>query len=205
MTTAGDDLSSGDDVPVGELRVADAILSSTSNSANDVLVEQRARRYFRTIALASALLTLFVLLGTMWMIVHTFLSEFRALALDTQVQLAAAPHVAAASASAAATSASASTAAAVAAANAPHIWVSLGSFTTSIAALVTALVVAATVLAIALVRASFTLTARGDHPEPVAADDPEDAPVTLPAAEFVKAFGESLQTALKGVQGLPRA
>ncbi len=195
MTSPRDDLSD------------DGLSTPSVEVANDFISDTLTRRWFRSIALAAALLTLFVLLGTMWAIVHTFLSEFRALALDAQVQLAAAPHVAAASASAAAAAVSpaSANAAAAAAANAPHVWVSLGSFTTSIAALVTALVVAATVLAIALVRASFTLTARGDHPEPVAADDPEDAPVTLPAAEFVKAFGESLQTALKGVQGLPRA
>ncbi len=195
MTSPRDDLSD------------DGLSTPSVEVANDFISDTLTRRWFRSIALAAALLTLFVLLGTMWTIVHTFLSEFRALALDAQVQLAAAPHVAAASASAAAAAVSpaSANAAAAAAANAPHVWVSLGSFTTSIAALVTALVVAATVLAIALVRASFTLTARGDHPEPVAADDPEDAPVTLPAAEFVKAFGESLQTALKGVQGLPRA
>ncbi len=188
MTSPRDDLSD------------DGLSTPSVVVANDFISDTLTRRWFRSIALGAALLTLFVLLGTMWTIVHTFLSEFRALALDAQVQLAAAPHVAAASASAA----SANAAAAVAA-NEPRIWVSLGSFTTSIAALVTALVVAATVLAIALVRASFTLTARGDHPEPAAVDDPEDAPVTLPAAEFVRAFGESLQTALKGVQGLPRA
>ena len=195
MTSPRDDLSD------------DGLSTPSVVVANEFISDTLTRRWFRSIALGAALLTLFVLLGTMWTIVHTFLSEFRALALDAQVQLAAAPHVAAASASAAAAAASpASAIAAIAAtANEPHIWVSLGSFTTSIAALVTALVVAATVLAIALVRASFTLTARGDHPEPVAVDDPEDAPVTLPAAEFVKAFGESLQTALKGVQGLPRA
>ena len=196
MTAPRDDLSD------------DGLSTQSVVVANDFISDTLTRRWFRSIALGAALLTLVVLLGTMWSIVHTFLSEFRALALDAQVQLAAAPHVAAAATSAAAAAAasvpaSAGAAAAVAA-DAPHIWVSLGSFTTSIAALVTALVVAATVLAIALVRASFTLTARGDHPEPVAADDPEDAPVTLPAAEFVKAFGESLQTALKGVQGLPR-
>ncbi len=166
--------------------------------ANDFISEQLTRRWFRSIALGAALLTLLVLLTTMGVIVHAFLSEFRALALDSQVQLAAAPQLAAASSAA---SASVNAATAV---NTPHVWGSLGSFTTSIAALVTALVVAATVLAIALVRASFTLTARGDDPVPAEVDLAEDAPVTLPAAEFVKAFGESLQTALKGVQGLPR-
>lgn len=187
MSAAPDDLSD------------DALSTPSVAVANDFLSETLTRRWFRSIALGAALVTLAVLLTTMGVIVHTFLSEFRALALDTQVQLAAAPHVAAASASAAL-----ATAAASSAVDAPRIWVSLGSFTTSIAALVTALVVAATVLAIALVRASFTLTARGDDPAPVAPDLAEDAPVTLPAAEFVKAFGESLQTALKGVQGLPR-
>jgi hypothetical protein len=165
----------------------------TSTVANDVISEQATRRWFRSIALGAALLTLLVLLGTMATIVHTFLSEFRVLALDTQVQLAAAPHVAAASTSAAAP-APATT----------HVWVSLGAFTTSIAALVTALVVAATVLAIALVRASFTLAARGDDAVRPAADAVDDAPVTLPAADFVKAFGESLQTALKGLQAPAR-
>lgn len=172
---------------------------SRSTVANDVISELVTRRLFRSLALGAALLTLAVLLGTMWTIVHTFLSEFRALALDTQVQLAAAPHVAAASVTAASAAA-----VAPASGNAPSVWVSLGSFTTSIAALVTALVVAATVLAIALVRASFTLTARGDDPAPIDVDVVDDAPVTLPAAEFVKAFGESLQTALKGLQGPAR-
>ncbi len=115
------------------------------------------------------------------------------------MQLAAAPHVTAVAPAAAAPSL-----ATTAAAAAPHVWVSLGAFTTSIAALVTALVVAITVLAIALVRASFTMTARGDDPTRSALDSADDVPLTLPAAEFVKAFGESLQTALKGVQGLPR-
>lgn len=191
MTSPRDDLSD-DGLPTQSVVVA-----------NDFISEQLTRRLFRSLALGAALITLGFLLGTMLFIVHTFLTEFRSLALDAQVQIAAAPHVAAASASAVA--GASAPVVSNAAANAPHVWVSLGSFTTSIAALVSALVVAATVLAIALVRASFTLTARGDHPEPVAADDPEDAPVTLPAAEFVKAFGESLQTALKGVQGLPRA
>jgi len=164
----------------------------TTTIANDLISEQATRRLFRTLALAAALLTLLVLLGTMAFIVHTFLSEFRVLALDAPVQLAAAPHGAAPPAAASSTPA--------AAAAAPHFWVSLGAFTTSIAALVTALVVAATVLAIALVRASFTMTARGDEPAPSAVDTLEDAPVTLPAADFVKAFGESVQTALKGLQ-----
>ena len=195
MTSPRDDLSD------------DGLSTQSVVVANDFISDTLTRRWFRAIALGAALLTLFVLLGTMWTIVNTFLAEFRALAVDAQVPLAAATHVAtgATSAAAGASAPASATAAAPVAANAPHVWVSLGSFTTSIAALVTALVVAATVLAIALVRASFTLTARGDHPEPAAADDPEDAPVTLPAAEFVKAFGESLQTALKGVQGLPRA
>jgi len=54
------------------------------------------------------------------------------------------------------------------------------------------------------VRASFTLTARGDDPACAATDAGEDAPVTLPAAEFVKAFGESVNTALKGLQAPAR-
>jgi energy-coupling factor transporter transmembrane protein EcfT len=165
----------------------------TTTIANELISEQVTRRWFRTIALVAALLTLVVLLGTMIAIVQTFVSEFRVLALDTQVQLAAAQRVAVPP------SAAASTAAAVVPAT-THVWVSLGAFTTSIAALVTALVVAATVLAIALVRASFTLTTRGDDPAQSTADTDEDAPVTLPAAEFVKAFGESVQTALKGLQ-----
>lgn len=169
----------------------------TTTIANELISEQVTRRWFRTIALVAALLTLVVLLGTMVAIVHTFVSEFRVLALDTQVQLAAAPRVATSP------SAAASAAAAVVPAT-THVWVSLGAFTTSIAALVTALVVAATVLAIALVRASFTLTTRGDDPAPSTADVDEDAPVTLPAAEFVKAFGESVQTALKGLQAPAR-
>lgn len=165
----------------------------TTTIANELISEQVTRRWFRTIALVAALLTLIVLLGTMVAIVHTFVSEFRVLALDTQVQLAAVPRVAISP------SAAASAAAAVVPAT-THVWVSLGAFTTSIAALVTALVVAATVLAIALVRASFTLTTRGDDPAQSTADADEDAPVTLPAAEFVKAFGESVHTALKGLQ-----
>ena len=183
MTSAPDDLSDDD------------ASSSSVIVANDFISEQLTRRWFRSIALGAALMTLLVLLGTMAMIVHMFLSEFRTLALATQVQLAAAPPVAAASVTAPASSALAA---------APNVWVSLGAFTTSIAALVTAMVVAVTVLAIALVRASFTLTARGDEVARAASDAAEDAPLTLPAAEFVKAFGESLQTALKGVQGLPR-
>ena len=169
----------------------------TTTIANELISEQVTRRWFRTIALVAALLTLVVLLGTMVAIVHTFVSEFRVLALDTQVQLAAAPRVATTP------SAAASAAAAVVPAT-THVWVSLGAFTTSIAALVTALVVAATVLAIALVRASFTLTTRGDEPAQSTTDTDEDAPVTLPAAEFVKAFGESVQTALKGLQAPAR-
>jgi len=165
----------------------------TTTIANELISEQVTRRWFRTIALVAALLTLVVLLGTMVAIVHTFVSEFRVPALDTQVQLAAAPRVAIAP----------SAAAAVVPAT-THVWVSLGAFTTSIAALVTALVVAATVLAIALVRASFTLTTRGDDPALSTADADEDAPVTLPAAEFVKAFGESVHTALKGLQAPAR-
>lgn len=184
MTFDPDDISDDASPPV------------TSTVANDLISDQSTRRWFRSIALGAALLTLLVLLGTMAAIVHTFLSEFRVLALDTQVQLAAAPRVAAAQAAAASV-------AAVAPAT-THVWVSLGAFTTSIAALVTALVVAATVLAIALVRASFTLAARGDDPAHAMADAAEDAPVTLPAAEFVKAFGESVQTALKGLQAPAR-
>jgi len=168
----------------------------TTTVANDLISEQATRRWFRTIALGAALLTLCVLLLTMGAVVHTFLSEFRALALDTQVQLAAAPRVA--------TAAAVPASVAAVAPAATHVWISLGAFTTSIAALVTALVVAATVLAIALVRASFTLTARGDDPARPLADPVEDAPVTLPAAEFVKAFGESVQTALKGLQAPAR-
>jgi len=183
MTSAPDDLSD------------DGAASSSVTVANDFISEQLTRRWFRGIALGAALLTLLVLLGTMATIVHTFLSGFRALALDTQVPLASVPHLAAATVTAPASSATAA---------APQVWVSLGAFTTSIAALVTALVVAVTVLAIALVRASFTLTARGDDVARAASDAADDAPLTLPAAEFVKAFGESLQTALKGVQGLPR-
>lgn len=204
MTSPSADLSGEGPLPAAFSRPTTDDLAGSAKLFNDVLSEQLTRRWFRRIALGAALLTLGVLLGTMWMIVHTFLLEFRALALDTQVQLAAAPHVAAASASAAAVGASANVASNAAAGNAPHVWVSLGSFTTSIAALVTALVVAATVLAIALVRASFTLTARGDDPARVDIDVADDAPVTLPAAEFVKAFGESLQTALKGLQGPAR-
>ena len=200
MTSPSADLSGESPLPAAFSRTTDDDLAGSAKLFNDVLSEQLTRRWFRRIALGAALLTLGVLLGTMWMIVHTFLLEFRALALDTQVQLATAPHVAAASASAAAVAASAN----AAAGNAPHVWVSLGSFTTSIAALVTALVVAATVLAIALVRASFTLAARGDDPAHAMADAAEDAPVTLPAAEFVKAFGESVQTALKGLQAPAR-
>jgi hypothetical protein len=166
----------------------------TSTVANDLISDQSTRRWFRSIALGAALLTLLVLLGTVAAIVHTFLSEFRVLALDTQVQLAAAPRMAATPVAAA------SVAVAGVAPATTHVWVSLGAFTTSIAALVTALVVAATVLAIALVRASFTLTARGDDPAHSTTDAMDDASVTLPAAEFVKAFGESLQTALKGLQ-----
>jgi hypothetical protein len=169
---------------------------ATTTIANDLISEQATRRLFRTLALTAALITLLVLLGTMAAIVHTFLSEFRVLALDIPVQLAAAPHGAATPAAAASTQAVATAA--------PHVWVSLGAFTTAIAALVTALVVAATVLAIALVRASFTMTARGDDPAPPVVDALEDAPVTLPAADFVKAFGESLQTALKGLQSPAR-
>ncbi|MBW8760142.1 MAG: hypothetical protein JF586_21325 [Burkholderiales bacterium] len=172
----------------------DASPPVTSTVANDLISDQSTRRWFRGIALGAALLTLLVLLGTMAAIVHTFLSEFRVLALDTQVQLAAAPRIAAAPAVAA------SVAVAAVAPATTHVWVSLGAFTTSIAALVTALVVAATVLAIALVRASFTLTARGDDPARATTDAMDDASVTLPAAEFVKAFGESVQTALKGLQ-----
>lgn len=184
MTTDPNDISGDFSPPV------------TTTVANDLISEQVTRRWFRTIALVAALATLFVLLFTMGAIVHTFLSEFRALALDTQVQLAAAPRVA---------SVPAAGASAVAAAPAAtHVWISLGAFTTSIAALVTALVAAATVLAIALVRASFTLTTRGDDPAQPVADTVEDAPLTLPAAEFVKAFGESVQTALKGLQAPAR-
>ena len=172
----------------------DALAAQSVVAANGFISETLTRRWFRSIALGAALVMLAALLATMAAIVHTFLSEFRALALDTQVQLAAANHLAAAPATAASSAAAA-----------PRVWVSLGSFTSSIAALVTALVVAVTVLAIALVRASFTMTARGDEPARPAIDVVDDAPVTLPAAEFVKAFGESLQTALKGVQGLPRA
>jgi len=174
----------------------DASPPVTSTVANDLISDQSTRRWFRSIALGAALLTLLVLLFTMAAIVHTFLSEFRVLALDTQVQLAAAPHVAAAPAAAASV--------VLVAPATTHVWVSLGAFTTSIAALVTALVVAATVLAIALVRASFTLTARGDDPAHATTDAGEDAPVTLPAAEFVKAFGESVNTALKGLQAPAR-
>ena len=184
MTFDPDDISEDASPPV------------TSTVANDLISDQSTRRWFRSIALGAALLTLLVLLGAMAAIVHTFLSEFRVLALDTQVQLAAAPRVAAAQAAAASV--------AVVAPATTHVWVSLGAFTTSIAALVTALVVAATVLAIALVRASFTLAARGDDPAHATADAVEDAPVTLPAAEFVKAFGESVHTALKGLQAPAR-
>jgi hypothetical protein len=196
MTSPSDDLSGNAAAPPAFSRTANAMLQDSSSLANDVLSDQLTRRTFRTVALGAALVTLVALLVATGAIIWTFLSEFRALALDTQVQLAAAPHLAAAS------SAAVSTVPALA--NAPHVWVSLGSFTSSIAALVTALVVAATVLAIALVRASFTLAARGDDPARADADAVDDAPVTLPAADFVKAFGESLQTALKGLQGPAR-
>lgn len=188
MTTAAGDLSEGS----GEGAL---LLTDIANLAID---EHRLRRLFRSLAVSAALLTLVVLLVAMGAIVWTFLHEFRTLAVDAHVELVAAPHVALPAA------APASVPMLVPVPLPMRAAVSLGSFTTAIAALVTAFVVAATVLAIALVRASFTLTARGDDPVDRDAEAGDDASVTLPTAEFVKAFGESLHTALKGVGGAVR-
>ena len=192
MTSGDGDLSDGGDAqgqPIG--------------LANLAIDEHRLRRLFRTLAVSAALLTLAMLLAAMGTIVWTFLHEFRTLAVDAQVELVAAQRAALPAPAAASAAATAASAPALVSAPA-RLVVSLGGFTTAIAALVTAFVVAATVLAIALVRASFTLAARGDEPPKSDPASGDDSPVTLPTAEFVKAFGESLQTALKGVSGTPR-
>ncbi len=195
MTAGGQDMSDSGDVP-----------ASMSDVANDVLTEQRTRRYFRTVSLVAAIVTLATLLWAMGTVVRTFTSEFRVLALDARIELPSNPAaVAVAKPSPVAASPSAvAEAAAVRSPEPVRATVSLGAFTTSLVALVSALVLAATVLAIALVRASFTLSARGDDSEPAAPAKGGGVALTLPTIEFVKAFGESLQTALKGVQGLAK-
>jgi hypothetical protein len=174
---------------------------SLGNDANDLLFEQRTRRWFRSFALGAALTTLLALLLSMGAIVYTFTAEFRALALDARVELATSQARANRAVPAPAPARFASDAAATAPEPA-RVTLSLGSFTTSLVALVSALVLAVTVLAIALVRASFTLTARGDGPVLPKA---RDSGVGLPTVEFMKAFGEAVQTALKGVQGLAKS
>jgi hypothetical protein len=212
MATLTDNLSGDDnDGDGGEPQSAGVVV------ANLAIDEQRLRRIFRSLAVTAALATLVVLLVSMGTIVWTFLHEFRTLAVDAQVELVAGPHAALAATAATPASAVAIAVPAASATSAPlpvlvpvvapapaRLVVSLGGFTTAIAALVSAFVVAATVLAIALVRASFTLAARGDDPARPDRAPEDDVPVTLPTAEFVKAFGESLHTALKGVGGAAR-
>ena len=193
MTASGQDMSDSGDVP-----------ASMSDVANDVLTEQRTRRYFRTVSLVAAIVTLATLLWAMGTVVRTFTSEFRVLALDARIELPSNPAAVAKPSPVAASPSAVAEAAAVRSPEPVRATVSLGAFTTSLVALVSALVLAATVLAIALVRASFTLSARGDDSEPAAPAKGDGVAITLPTIEFVKAFGESLQTALKGVQGLAK-
>jgi hypothetical protein len=193
MMEPAQDLSDGSEVP-----------AALGNDANDLLFEQRTRRWFRSFALGAALTTLLALLLSMGAVVYTFTSEFHALALDAKVVLPGGPAIVVKTAPVSAPVRSASDAVAAPALEPTHAVVSLGSFTTSLVALVSAFVLAVTVLAIALVRASFTLTARGDEPGASPSPRTDDPGITLPTIEFVRAFGESLQTALKGVQGLAK-
>jgi hypothetical protein len=190
--------------PTQDLSDGDDVSTSMSEVANVVLSEQLTRRWFRGLALGAAMVTLAVLLWALGSVVCTFTSEFRALALNAKVDLTASQLGAIQALPAPVAARTASDAAPTPAAEPVRAAVSLGSFTTSLVALVSAFVLAVTVLAIALVRASFTLTARGDEPRTSASPKTDDPGITLPTIEFVKAFGEAMQTALKGVQGLAK-
>ena len=80
MTAGGQDISDSGDVP-----------ASMSDVANDVLTEQRTRRYFRTVSLVAAIVTLAKLLWAMGTVVRSFTSEFRVLALDARIELPSSP------------------------------------------------------------------------------------------------------------------
>lgn len=184
------------DLGGGDAESADAL------RFDEIARDQRTRRNFRLTALVAALIVLAAFVFALGRVVWTFDAEMRWLASGAHAQLvplAAVPQ---------ATTASAPTTGAAAASAAEAIVVPLASFTTALVGMVTALVLASTVLAIALVRASFTLTARGDDPRPAAdADKPADGSVAVPGIEFGKAVGEAVQTALKGLvpTSTPRA
>ena len=173
--------------------------SDDAQRFDEIARDQRTRRSFRLTALVAALIVLTVFLCALGRVVWTFDAEVRWLASGAHAQLV--PVVAVPPAPSVPAPAPAAVAAAASAAE--GIVVPLASFTTALVGMVTALVLASTVLAIALVRASFTLTARGDDPRPSGdADKPADGTVAVPGLEFGKAVGEAVQTALKGL--LPR-
>jgi len=170
---------------------------------DEIARDQRTRRNFRLTALVAALVVLTVFLCALVRVVWTFDAELRWLASGAHAQLVPVAAVPLPS-----VPASAPAAATAAASAAEAVVVPLASFTTALVGMVTALVLASTVLAIALVRASFTLTARGDDPRPQSeADKPADGTITVPGLEFGKAVGEAVQTALKGLMpsSSPRA
>ncbi len=82
---------------------------------------------------------------------------------------------------------------------------SLKTIATSVVAITSILVVAITVLAIAFIRSTFTLTLPFESNSSKSDDSPPEPQkpleITLPGIEMLKAAGDALATVLKGLPG----